>query len=79
MANEKLRHPTNHFTRAIYKGCVVEVWESLCKDCGFESGLARVTFPDGRAVTFSGAGCFDRRDRAVVEARAKALIEETLP
>jgi predicted Zn-ribbon and HTH transcriptional regulator len=48
-------------------GAVVTVWSSTCKDCGFETGLARVTFPDGSGSLLSGAGCRSRR--GVAEAR----------
>ena len=44
-------------------GCQVDLWESECKDCGFISGLAQVTRPDGTMRMITGAGCFSKPKR----------------
>ena len=50
-------------------GATVEVWEATCGICGFRTGLARVSWPDGRSIMITGAGCKTepRRDREEAE------------
>jgi hypothetical protein len=48
-------------------GAVVSIWTAVCHDCGFRSGLARVSFPDGSGALLTGAGCRSRR--GVIEAQ----------
>lgn len=45
------------------EGCQVELWEVKCNDCGFISGLARITRADGTSRLLSGAGCFAKPKR----------------
>lgn len=44
------------------KGAVITLWTVVCKDCGFESGLVEVLYPDKHRSQLTGAGCYQRRD-----------------
>lgn len=59
-------------------GCQVTLWEAICNDCGFLSGLAQVHAGGGYSYMLSGAGCFSRRGpkEALAWATEKTLQHE---
>ena len=60
-----------NFRVVVLSGFRVELWNAICQDCGFVSGMAAIP----GHWTISGAGCRTRRGPREAEAMAAAKAE----